>query len=271
MHVGAEQQENNVRSCNTENEALTGGNGMTSAVEYRRGEIQSVNEMAQQIIDNMGSSYVPRASRNRQPYQPPSMRPSDNQAYQRRYSAPDTSQDTQIAPSARQPYSAPPSHPRRRWHSLLWFGTGMLAFLVLWVVALCVYSAWVLNVSDRWDTGPNHIRVVFGVFGHNNDSAESPTQLQAFVRNDGLVEVIELPGDASHSHIYTSPGRLVGDDLSHAVIDIGVEDVKGDGKPDVTVTVYGSSFGWNFQRQSLMSFTLVNTGDSFKPQPNGGG
>lgn len=183
--------------------------------------------------------------------------------------AKDTEDDLVITRGTRQMAVTRNAPPRQAVHPLVWIGLGMMVIITLWTAILWVYSTWTLNISDHWAHGPDHITVLTGVFGHNNDSAEHPTSILAFI-DQGTVEVVEIAkGDPSKSHIYVGPkpSQVVGwqGDPSQAVIDVVRKDINSDGKPDLIITVLGPSFGWNFQRQSL-TFALMNTGDGFKQQ-----
>ena len=95
----------------------------------------------------------------------------------------------------------------------------------------------------------------FAVVGHNNDSAKHKSYFE-FINLQGYIIIIELPaGDARHAIIYTS-GQILGQDAYTQQVTATFEDVNGDGRVDMIVTV------------GDQSITFLNNGQKFvPPQP----
>ncbi|HLZ60508.1 MAG TPA: hypothetical protein VKR06_26480 [Ktedonosporobacter sp.] len=239
-----------------------------SQQKYRRGEIPGQAEQAQQIIDALGSHYVPRAS---QVIKKTTMGwKSDNQAPR----APETGEDEQLSlaqkvkPQRRSAQRSDQRAPRPGMHPLVYIGLGMFLLGAIWSGMLAIYASFTLNVSDRWAYGPHHMAVLIGVFGHNQDSLAHPTSLRAFI-DHGAVCVLEIPaGDAAKAHLLSGQrlSQVIGwqGDPAQSVVQLSL--IERGSKPNILVTVLGPSFGWTFQRQT-MQMLLVNSGGSFQPEP----
>jgi hypothetical protein len=76
------------------------------------------------------------------------------------------------------------------------------------------------------------------VVGHD-DSPSHPTHLMA-LNLRGRILLIEFPGgDSAKARISTGP-QLLGTDADRAPVTVQVQDVNGDGHPDLLVTVQGT-------------------------------
>ncbi len=226
--------------------------------------------MAQQLIEELGAAYVPRATRNRQRtlQQPhigsrPAGTPSD-QAYQMRQGgrcAPDTSQDEEIAPSTRTgrtrvqpatPYDQQP--PRKEWHPLVWIGLTLFGMWLFWIVTTVALSFWATHVTDPGTYGPTHGTVITVVLG-GGDSETQPSKLIA-INNSGRIEIMKLlANDPKKAQIITGPD-LVKAGFSDPV---NAEVSLSAGKGSVQVTIYGSFYDAPFHRYQQL-YTLVEDG-----------
>jgi hypothetical protein len=133
----------------------------------------------------------------------------------------------------------PPRRPRGRFrlHPLLWLGVGMLAMLALWM-AISALMAWWSVTQDTLRYGYPRTAHYDVVVGHD-DSASHPTHLIA-MNLHGQVLLIEFPGGQSaKARISTGP-QLLGADADRAPVTVRVQDINGDGHPDLLVTVQGT-------------------------------
>jgi len=212
---------------------------------------------------------------------PTQQKPRTTHAYQQPRQGADTDSDVEVAPSVRMRSGERNAFPTRelpllrgeqdqdaRYHWSVFVGIGMILILLVWMIAVPIWSTLTVNIGSRWGHGPDHVTVLHGVFGHNKDSQAHPTRLEAFVEH-GHVEVEEIAaGDPAHAHIYLGPNLplIAGwqGDPSGVVIDMQISPPTHDnGKQDVLLDVRGPSFSWSFQPQEL-KLVLVNTGESFK-------
>jgi hypothetical protein len=147
--------------------------------------------------------------------------------------------------------SAPlPQQAGRRYHWLLWLGLFWLAMVVGWVV-LTALTGWWQTTLDDWRYGRPRTFQIDAVVGHN-DSPTNPSHFIALNLNRH-VEIIEFPGgDATKARIYVGP-VLVGPGQDLAPVTLSFQDVNGDGKPDMVVTIEGSHF------------FFINENGSFRP------
>jgi hypothetical protein len=147
--------------------------------------------------------------------------------------------------------SAPsPQQARRRYHWLLWLGLFWLAMVVGWVV-LTALTGWWQTTLDDWRYGRPRTFQIDAVVGHS-DSPTNPSHFIALNLNRH-VEIIEFPGgDATKARIYVGP-VLVGPGQDLAPVTLSFQDVNGDGKPDMVVTIEGSHF------------FFINENGSFRP------
>ncbi|MBX5456036.1 MAG: VCBS repeat-containing protein [Thermogemmatispora sp.] len=147
--------------------------------------------------------------------------------------------------------SAPsPQQAGRRYHWLLWLGLFWLAMVIGWVV-LTALTGWWQTTLDDWRYGRPRTFQIDAVVGHN-DSPANPSHFIALNLNRH-VEIIEFPGgDATKARIYVGP-VLVGPGQDLAPVTLSFQDVNGDGKPDMVVTIEGSHF------------FFINEDGSFRP------
>jgi hypothetical protein len=231
----------------------------------------AMRKQAKQVIDQMGGPLAQRASAVQAQQRTPS-RPAQPTYQQSRSSsrfAPDTDEDLEIAAGARQRQQYYQQPERRGMHPFFWFGMGMLALFLCWIGSVALWTAWTVNVADRWAYGPSHTTSISGVFGHK-DSTTQPTYIKAFMLGSTVI-VEEFPaGDVSRAKEYIGPNLAEQPGWqgspNAAVIELTPKHLDGDRMTDLVVTVWGSVFDLTFQRENL-KFALVNTGNGFKPQP----
>lgn len=129
--------------------------------------------------------------------------------------------------------------PTRKWrpHPLFFIGLALIVAILGWVVLTSV-AAWVTNMENHWHYGYPRTAQYDVVVGHNDSSAH-PSHFIALNYN-GQVEVIEFPGgDVSHARLYTG-FDVLGQDASLSPVTLSFQDVNGDGKLDMIVTVENS-------------------------------
>ncbi|WP_052887713.1 FG-GAP repeat domain-containing protein [Thermogemmatispora carboxidivorans] len=144
----------------------------------------------------------------------------------------------------------PSQQAARRHHWLVWLGLFWLAMVIGWVV-LSALAGWGQTMLDDWRYGRPRTFQIDAVVGHG-DSPANPSHFIALNLNRH-VEVIEFPGgDATKARIYVGP-VLVGPGQDLAPVTLGFQDVNGDGKPDMVVTIEGSHF------------FFINENGSFRP------
>lgn len=137
-----------------------------------------------------------------------------------------------------------------RAHPLLYLGLGMIVMLLLWIGGSSLV-AWIGFQHDTIVYGTPRTYQFDAVVGHN-DSPTNPTHF-ILVNLNRHIEIIELPGgDASHARIYNGP-VLFGDGQDLTPVTGKVEDVNGDGKPDLVLFI---------QDQRIV---FINTGSEFRP------
>ncbi|MBX5450543.1 MAG: VCBS repeat-containing protein [Thermogemmatispora sp.] len=147
-----------------------------------------------------------------------------------------------------------PQRADRRYHWLLWLGLFWLVMVVGWVV-LSALTGWWQTTLDDWRYGRPRTFQIDAVVGHN-DSPSNPSHFIALNLNRH-VEIIELPGgDATKARIYVGP-VLVGPGQDLAPVTLSFQDVNGDGKLDMIVTIEGSHF------------FFINQNGSFRPAQPG--
>ncbi len=133
--------------------------------------------------------------------------------------------------------------PRPVWKR--YFVVGMLVVLAGIAFWQMVVAPFIQGISDQWHYGDARVAVLYADVGHQGSST-----FMAFDDN-GQVVVIELadsariPGHIYHLASVTGAG--------HAIITLRVQDVNGDGKPDLIVHVEGLE----------PDMVLFNTGTSF--------
>jgi hypothetical protein len=137
-----------------------------------------------------------------------------------------------------------------RAHPLLLLGLGMMAMLVLWMLASAGINWWNNTMNDI-HYGYPRIYQTDATVGHN-DSVNSPSHFIA-TNLHGKIEVIEFPGgDGSHARIYLGP-QLFGPDADKAPATLKFIDINGDSRPDMLI----------FFQSSWIVF--INDQRSFRP------
>ncbi len=135
---------------------------------------------------------------------------------------------------------APPARKNRGWfraHPLLWLGVGMLLMLGLWQGLTALGTGWSLHQDDVTYGRPRTAQYDV-VVGHH-DSVEHKTHL-IVLNLDARVVIIEIQGgDPSQSRIYRGP-QLYGQQADLYPMTLSFQDVDGDGKVDMIVTVQGT-------------------------------
>lgn len=132
-----------------------------------------------------------------------------------------------------------PARSRPRAHWLLVLGLILCTMLLGWLL-FTFASAWGQVALDDWRYGRPRTYQVDMVVGHH-DSAAHPSHFIA-LNLGSHIEIIELPGgDASRAKIYLGP-TLIGPGEDLAVVTLTFQDVNGDGKLDMIVSVAGSHF-----------------------------
>jgi len=170
---------------------------------------------------------------------------------------------TRIGTSARHlgiaPYNYGPPHtveaqeelqPRRRLHWLARLGIMLTLVLLGWLL-LSEAAVWTQHALDTWHYGYPRTYQTDAVVGHG-DSLAHPSHFIA-INLDGHLEVIELAaGNPAHAHIYVGP-TLTGTEASQVPVTIQLQDVNGDGRPDLLLLFNG------------IQVVYLNTGTSFQP------
>ncbi len=145
------------------------------------------------------------------------------------------------------------SRSKRRVGGLAVFGLGMLVMIAL-VTAASAISQHQQAAAEMQAFNQPVITEQFHVVGHNHDSASSPSYFE-FINLQGRVLIVELPaGDASKAMIYTGP-QILGQQAYTQQITGAFEDVNGDGRVDLVVSV-----------GNQQQMTFLNTGTKFVPQ-----
>jgi hypothetical protein len=150
-----------------------------------------------------------------------------------------------------------PLSTRQRPHFLVFVGTGMLCFLVLYVLWNALVIPWWQGIEDQWQYGTARITRLDADVGHGGTST-----FFAFVLNEQVI-IIEAPNQNMEHAKYYRTGTLTGNYSTTPVISLSVADVDGV-KSCLIVHVEGMSG----------SIVLYNTGSSFqmtRPQQATGG
>lgn len=166
--------------------------------------------------------------------------------------------------SRNQPPAAPPqalgaprdTEPGRKRRKLLSRPMGFLllgiaivvSFLIIWNQFIMPAWSW---SQDQWHYGDSRITQLDANVGHGGESHFIAT----FSHGDVVIIEISI-SKPTENHIYTLTGFY--GETSTPVIDLSVQDVNHDGKPDLVVQVEGTTF----------ETVLYNTGSAFsKDQP----
>lgn len=144
----------------------------------------------------------------------------------------------------------------RQVHWLFLVGLGMVATLLLWIGAQWTIASIQAHSIDAQYGMPRTYQVD-AVVGHG-DSAAHPSHF-IFENLSGHIIIIEIPGgNIAHAHIYGGP-TLMGPDADQVPVTGRFEDVNGDGRPDMLVSI---GTGTN----SPQTITYLNNGSAFIPQ-----
>ncbi len=122
-------------------------------------------------------------------------------------------------------------------HPLLWLGLGMILMFAAWTGLQALSSWWSVHQNDVQYGRPRTAQYDV-VVGHN-DSPTHQTHLIAMNLHARVV-IIEIPGgDSAKAKIYPGP-QLYGTDADLYPVTLRFQDVDGDGKTDMIVTVQGT-------------------------------
>jgi hypothetical protein len=124
-----------------------------------------------------------------------------------------------------------------RFHWLVYVGIVMVVMVVGWI-GLTSFANWWQTFQDDLHYGRPRTVQVDAVVGHS----DSPTNPSHFISTnvDGHIKVIEFQGgDDAKAKVYTGP-VLIGQDLSVPLLTF--QDVNGDKKPDMIVSIQQSRF-----------------------------
>ena len=131
----------------------------------------------------------------------------------------------------------PPLPPLPPLHPLLYLGLGMVAMLMLWMIASAIWN-WGGTVLDDLRYGRPRTFQTDAWVGHNEQTG-IPSHFIA-VNLNRHIEVIEISGgDAAHTHIYVGP-QLYGPNDDLAPVTLSFVDVNHDHKLDMIINVQGS-------------------------------
>lgn len=139
---------------------------------------------------------------------------------------------------------------RRGLHWLFFIGIGMLAAMLLWQGLMMVAGAWNAHQLDAQYGMPRTWQIDVNV-GHGKGKSHF-----IFENLGGHVFFEELlPGDFTHSHIYTVT-TLFGPNAESAPVTADFKDVNGDGKLDIVLHIGTDG----------ASIVYLNDGTGFQPQ-----
>lgn len=146
---------------------------------------------------------------------------------------------------------------RLQFHWLVFVGIAMFIMIIGWVIFSALGNWWQVTLDD-WHYGRPRTFQIDAVVGHH-DSSNNPSHFIAINLNRHVV-IIELPGgDATKAQIYNGP-ILIGQGQDLTPVTLSFQDVNGDGKPDMIVTVQDSHF------------VFINENGGFRPaRPGEGG
>lgn len=156
---------------------------------------------------------------------------------------------TALAPD-RKAEPALPARVKRRLHPMFFVGTGLIAFVLLWV-GMTQAFIWGNNVLNGLRYGYPRTFQIDAVVGHQ-DSASTPSHFLA-INLRGQVEIVEWPGgSAAHARIYLGP-QLFGPDSDLEPVALRFVDLTGNHLPDMVIEVQSSQI------------VLINAQGSFRP------
>src|SRR6266849_5069926 len=137
--------------------------------------------------------------------------------------------------------------PPRRTPWKRYFGLGMFLFLA----GFLIWNLWIVptytNLQTQWHYGDARVSVLMEDVGHGGVSG-----FLAF-DNGGEVIVVEIVGKPARYIVYSGL-TLIGSDSANRVVNMRVEDVNGDGKPDLVLSIVGEAG----------NVVLFNTGTRFQ-------
>jgi hypothetical protein len=235
-------------------------------------------EEAQRILDNVPRHT--RAAAYREPRSDVYEYEEEGDGPQRRRAdeqAPNTREDEAIrVPRTRvKRYSpAPSQEPKRQKQPkppIVYVGATAAALVGFLILSTSGASWWATHVSDPGTYGPTHSTIATGVLG-GGDSKEHPTKIIG-LNNDGKIELIILhANDPAKTQIINGPDLTAIDfpDPKNAEIDVQVGDYNHDGKQDVQVTIYATTFDMPFHRYNRPSILDGDGKGNLKPQQTGG-
>jgi len=208
--------------------------------------------------DSLYQTRMPTSVRRYKPVPPVQRRQPENPEeptiqgtlIQRRRSSLSPKRTNGIASNAVDPVKTADLHGHKRF-PIVAVLVGMVMTIVL-VMSIAAFSSWWRVYQDDLHYGRPRTFQLDAVVGHG-DSASNPTHF-IFMNLRRQVEVIEIPGgDVSHTRIFIGP-VLYGDGQDLTPVTGEVQDVNGDGKPDLIVHI---------QDQQIV---FINDGTTFHPR-----
>ena len=208
--------------------------------------------------DALYQTRMPTSVRRYKPVPPVQRRQPENQEepaiqgilIQRRRSSLSPKRTNGIASNAVAPLKTADLHGHKRF-PIVAVLVGMVMTMVL-VMSIAAFSSWWRVYQDDLHYGRPRTFQLDAVVGHG-DSASNPTHF-IFMNLRHQVEIIEIPGgDVSHTRIFIGP-VLYGDGQDLTPVTGEVQDVNGDGKPDLIVHI---------QDQQIV---FINDGTTFHPR-----
>lgn len=145
---------------------------------------------------------------------------------------------------------------RKNAHWLVPVGMGMLAMLVLWMLASSVL-AWGIQRYDDIIYGNPRTYQTDQAVGHGGDSATHPSHFIAVNLHRQAVVYEIMAGDPAKSVSYVAPVYIVGEGGDLAPITLEFRDVTGDHRLDMVIHIHLPS-------QDQIS-VFVNDGTKFRP------
>ncbi len=143
-----------------------------------------------------------------------------------------------------------------RMHWLFLVGVGMIAALVLWLLATSVL-AWSMQRYDDIRYGMPRTSHTDWVVGHN-DSPAHPSHFIAVNQNHQAIVIEFMGGDPGKSEIYVAPVTIEGDNSNLVPITVDFKDVTGDNKVDMIIHIH-------LLNKPEQISVFVNTGTKFRP------
>ena len=144
-----------------------------------------------------------------------------------------------------------------RVHWLFLVGIGMLAALVLWMLASSAL-AWGIQRYNDIRYGTPRTYQTDHVVGQGGDSPAHPSHFIAINENRQAIVIEFMAGDPSKSEVYVAPVTIVGAGGDLAPVTLQFRDVTGDGKVDMIIDIHLPN-----SQDELSVF--VNIGTKFRP------